>query len=69
MNPVTSSISSLQGLSHKPVSANPSVALKDVNSQHPHPPVNFAESPYNIYKTAASAVSGSISATERTHQQ
>ena len=30
MNPVTSSISSLQGLPHKPVSAKPSVALKDV---------------------------------------
>jgi hypothetical protein len=69
MNPVTSSISSLQGLPNKPVSAKPSVALKDINSQHPHPSVNFAESPYNIYKTAASAVSGSISTTERSHQQ
>jgi hypothetical protein len=69
MNPVASSISSLQGLSHKPVSAKPSVALKDINAQHPHPSVNFAESPYNIYKTAASAVSGSISTTERSHQQ
>jgi hypothetical protein len=69
MNPVTSSISSLQGLPHKPVSAKPSVALKDINAQHPHPSVNFVESPYNIYKTAASAVSGSISTTERSHQQ